>query len=733
LWAADGIAIRSAAGDVYDFALASDGAGGIIVAWDDTRSGASGIFVQRVDGSGTPQWTPNGVVLCPSLAGYPTLAADGAGGAVVAWADARNVTTDPFDSDVYAQRVSSTGTPQWGGTGIPICIAPGETDDAAAVPDGAGGAIVTWRDSRNGAGNWDIYAQRVNAAGVMQWTTNGIALCTAPGQQDSPRLVPDGLGGAIACWRDGRGSDWQIFAQRVNAAGATLWSSGGTGVYTGAATALEPSMCPDGASGAVVVWSDLRRGTGAVYAQRVSAGGVPQWVGDGVALCRASGGQGQPGLAPAPGGDFVVSWSDGRDGRDDVYAQGLDGAGVPQWVGDGIPVAVAPNWQSQSVPVSDGAGGAVFVWEDDRSGSGHDVYAAHLGSAGPPPNAGPAIVSVRDVPNDEGGAVKLSWSASYLDVQPDLLIDHYDLWRSVPASAAEQALRDGARLLPADASADLALTSQPPSPGTRLLTTTVEGSQIIFWEWVAAQVARGDPGYSLVLPTTSDSLAGSNPRTLFRVQARPSHAPGAFWNSPADSGYSVDNLPPHAPTAFSAAATDGGVLLHWSASPEPDLAGYRLYRGDRPDFVPDPQSRIAAPADTGYRDPAAGTGYYRLSAVDIHGNESASTTATVALPDRRDAPAPIGILSLAPPRPSPARDRTELHFALPQAGAVSLVLYDVHGRRVRDLADGRFDAGEHVFSVELRDRAGAPLGSGIYFVRLTATGRALVQRLAVVR
>ena len=40
------------------------------------------------------------------------------------------------------------------------------------VPDGSGGMFAVWEDYRGGTGR--IYAQRLNAAGVPQWTANGI-------------------------------------------------------------------------------------------------------------------------------------------------------------------------------------------------------------------------------------------------------------------------------------------------------------------------------------------------------------------------------------------------------------------------------------------------------------------------------------------------------------------------------------------------------------------------------
>ena len=84
------------------------------------------------------------------------------------------------------------------------------------VSDGAGGAIVTWLDLRNGT-HMDIYSQRVDASGVVQWTADGVALCTASDSQADHAIVSDGAGGAIVVWRDRRSGWDEIYAQRVNA------------------------------------------------------------------------------------------------------------------------------------------------------------------------------------------------------------------------------------------------------------------------------------------------------------------------------------------------------------------------------------------------------------------------------------------------------------------------------------------------------------------------------------
>src|SRR5258706_1764817 len=105
---------------------------------------------------------------------------------------------------------------QWINNGTAICLAAGGQYSPVAVSDGAGGAIITWFDQR--AGNSDIYAQRIDAAGVVKWTGDGVAICTAAGNQNTPAIVSDGAGGAIITWYDLRAGTFDIYVQRVNSA-----------------------------------------------------------------------------------------------------------------------------------------------------------------------------------------------------------------------------------------------------------------------------------------------------------------------------------------------------------------------------------------------------------------------------------------------------------------------------------------------------------------------------------
>ena len=72
---------------------------------------------------------------------------------------------------------------------LPLCTAQNEQRFPVLIADGQGGAIVAWSDARHA--NRDIFAQRVSAAGDMHWDPNGIAICDLPSSQSWPLIASD--------------------------------------------------------------------------------------------------------------------------------------------------------------------------------------------------------------------------------------------------------------------------------------------------------------------------------------------------------------------------------------------------------------------------------------------------------------------------------------------------------------------------------------------------------------
>ncbi len=251
--------------------LVEDGAGGALIAWgfyplgrtgatsrlNVVRIGSDGL---RLSGAYTDEGTYAGEVYTSNPPDFK-MVSDGLGGAIMAW-QGDNFT----DFNIYAQRVDHNAAALWHAGGLAVgTAAAGQGRVIGATPpgldlasDGSGGAFIVWEDYRPALAYVTPFSQRVNAAGNVQWTANGLA---APSDvstaQNAPRVIPDGLGGALYAWLRSGSLGTIINAQRLDSTGARLWSSD-LAVSTAPNTKDWPSMAALEVGGAVVSWMDSR-------------------------------------------------------------------------------------------------------------------------------------------------------------------------------------------------------------------------------------------------------------------------------------------------------------------------------------------------------------------------------------------------------------------------------------------------------------------------------------------
>jgi hypothetical protein len=82
-----------------------------------------------------------------------------------------------------------------------------------------------------------------------------------------------------------------------------------------------------------------------------------------------------------------------------------------------------------------------------------------------------------------------------------------------------------------------------------------------------------------------------------------------------------------------------------------------------------------------------------------------------------DLPASTRLLG---PRPNPFDREVSIAFELARACDVSIVVYDVQGRRVRELVEDELNVGSHSIHWNGRDSGGQQVRNGIYFIRFVA-------------
>jgi photosystem II stability/assembly factor-like uncharacterized protein len=730
VWTTDGVPLSTARMNQAYAYLATDGDAGAIVVWIDDRNGYPNIdvYAQRVDRDGNVRWAADGTPVCSDtgLQSNPRVVTDQNYGAYVVWEDQRGA-----DEDVYAQRVDSSGAVQWTPNGILLCSAADDQQTTRVAADGFGCALVTWQDHRNGY--WEIYAQKVDAGGGKVWGGDGTIVSGNPSASCyDAEVAPDGFGGAVVVWQEYEvGPGEKLVVQRISSAGPRLWAASGVTICDVGVGIGECEIISDGEGGAIVAWIDGRTGHHKVYAQRVLFEGTIRWDTDGISVCDVDVPQDIPALIPDDAGGAYVFWEDYRNGYGDIYAQRLTSDGSRDWDLYGVLVCGDMGYQYSVRAANDGAGGVVATWQDGRNGSS-DIYAQRIDQHGYPGDPAPVITSVSDAPGDQGGTAVVTWERSYLDVSPNNAVLEYSVWRrsQTPGVVASGRVSGGG--VESAAGLERALADNI----DQLLAASMAQSG---WVYLDKTTAYYLERYAYDAPTYGDSTGGGIPYTGYMVIAH-GQSQFVFWKSGPDSGYSVDNVSPGAPLSLYGEPVGSDASLTWIASgvDDEDLSHYAVYRSASPGFTPGPGTFLDTAPDTLYLDTNTGGAsfYYQVSAVDIHENESDPSNEVyvdIMTGVENRTPALPATFTVRPNSPNPFGRVTNIRYGLPHGSDVTIEVYDVAGRRVFADRLAAVPAGWHGYTFAGVDHSGRRLSSGVYYYRVVATGKSMTQKMVIVR
>ncbi|MBI4428071.1 MAG: T9SS type A sorting domain-containing protein, partial [Ignavibacteriales bacterium] len=297
----------------------------------------------------------------------------------------------------------------------------------------------------------------------------------------------------------------------------------------------------------------------------------------------------------------------------------------------------------------------------------------------PPPPPPPQIISVMDVPNDQGKRVFVRWREFQpFPMQgtdgPPFGVEKYSLWRW-----------DGG-----------------------------------FWTFAGEVPSTHDSLYSAVVPTLFDSTIAQGQRwTKFRVA---SHFSYNFYvlKSPVDSGYSVDNLVPQIPSGLGGSANGANFVMSWNEPQDEDFQYFAVYRSTTSDFSVQgmvPHAMTTAPTYTDVGVVGGGTSYYyKITAYDFSGNQSPASaqisSTTTGVEDAIGSPQEF---SLSQNYPNPFNPSTSIAYDLAEESFVTLKIYNALGQEVAALVHSRQNPGRYVVNFDAKN-----LPTGLYVYRLTA-------------
>ncbi len=88
---------------------------------------------------------------------------------------------------------------------------------------------------------------------------------------------------------------------------------------------------------------------------------------------------------------------------------------------------------------------------------------------------------------------------------------------------------------------------------------------------------------------------------------------------------------------------------------------------------------------------------------------------------------------LAPNYPNPFNSNTSISFSVFEPGHIKLEIFDLLGRRVKELASGPLAAGFYTVNWDGRDHDGCAAASGVYFLRLSNAKSSISRKMVLLR
>lgn len=218
--------------------------------------------------------------------------------------------------------------------------------------------------------------EQLRLSWYLDWLDSGLSITTDGG--DDPGMLCYENQDIIFIWSDG-----DIYTKRIDFKEGYLKT---TVICDKSETQRRPRLCTDGNEGAIISWEDYRNKTTNsydIYVQKVNSSGDAVWLEDGIVVCSDIAFQHNAEICSDGFGGAIITWEDDRPGgmNTHIYAQRVNSSGHTQWNTNGIAVCTAVDAKAHIQLISDGNGGAIIVWADRRN-SNLDIFAQHIDSNG---------------------------------------------------------------------------------------------------------------------------------------------------------------------------------------------------------------------------------------------------------------------------------------------------------------------------------------------------------------
>lgn len=340
------------------------GNGNFYIVWDDNRNGLSDIFCQAYNGSGSTlggnfQVNENH----PVHHQYPDIASDSLGNFTIVWIDSHE---GIFLN--YGQSYQNNGSANGNNFQINSDIGQDNSYNSQIAMNNKGEFIVIWenkyQDSRHIYGQ--LYNNNRNPLG-----SNFQVNDNAASNHLYPNVAMDNSGNFVVVWQEERSSQYDIYAQRYDAAGNPLWGNFKVNDETNSTNQSFPAIAMDAQGNFIITWNDWRDGVANIYCQRFDYNGTK--INSNFRINDSAGANGitYPDVAMDDDGSFVIAWPHNVSG---IYGQLFNSSGNKS--GTNFRIDSGEEDTRQLIPGVAITNNTLYsVWKDNRSESLWDIYA----------------------------------------------------------------------------------------------------------------------------------------------------------------------------------------------------------------------------------------------------------------------------------------------------------------------------------------------------------------------
>lgn len=255
------------------------------------------------------------------------------------------------------------------------------------------GSVYVCRFDNGSGANYDVYLQRLDQQGMQQWGQSGVLVSNHPSMSwlTDYDMTVDNAGNAIITFQDIRSAGVNnVVIYKVNPSGTLLWAPDGITLSSDTSTDYanySPKVLNGSDDHCFVAWQRSGPNNDEIKIHRLSAAGQKLWGENGVTLTSGAGEHTWPQLLESADGEILVKyfvdsgpfWAPTRH----VYLARFNSEGILQWNTAVSTAGGVSAWNQLFAFESDGAGGAILAWYDDRnSDMVNEVYVARVASDG---------------------------------------------------------------------------------------------------------------------------------------------------------------------------------------------------------------------------------------------------------------------------------------------------------------------------------------------------------------